>query len=155
MFPPGNQILFTALPTGQGKPDPSPDLCKKLVWGEQRRHRGGRGPSLRAGRVLGSGLGAPRAFVCAGAAAPPTLRPLQRPGSANYTGKTSRASGAHARSQVPGLPGESAPGGAGHSEGGTESDSDFCLVEPSGSLTGHSEAPAPVWFPKSPHLEQS
>lgn len=68
LFPPGNQILFKALPTGQGKPDPTPDLCKKLVWGEQRRRKGGRGPSLRAGRGPGASWGpgwAPRAPLSA------------------------------------------------------------------------------------------
>lgn len=70
MFPSGNQILFKALPTGQGKPDPTPDLCKKLVWGEQRRLRAEGAGASGLGRVLGSRLGAPRAFVCAGAAAP-------------------------------------------------------------------------------------
>lgn len=47
------------------------------------------------------------------------------------------------------------PVGTGHLEGGTGLDSALCLIEPSGSLTGHSEAPAPTWPPKSPHLEQS
>lgn len=47
------------------------------------------------------------------------------------------------------------PVGTGHLEGGTGLDSALGLIEPSGSLTGHSEAPAPTWPPKSPHLEQS
>lgn len=104
-FPPRNQILFKAVPTGQGKPDPTPNLSKKLVWEEQRRRRGGGGLEPPGqGASWGPGR-APRAPLSApGQQHPPTLLSHRRPGPANHTGKVSPASGAHARTRVPGLP---------------------------------------------------
>lgn len=133
-----------------------PPICARNLFGENKEGAGAEGARASGpGCVLGSGLGAPRAFVCAGAAAPAnppappatgTRRPHEK-GQSRVRGPRTYPS--------PRPPVGIRPGGTGHSEGGTEPNSAFCLFEPSGSLTGHSEAPAPIWFPKSPHLERS
>lgn len=155
MLPPGNQILSKALPTGQGKPDPTPDLFKKLVWGEQRRLRAERPEPPGRGASWGPGW-APRAPLSAPEQRhPPSLQILRGPGLAIHTGNASPASGARTRTRVLGLQWESPTGVLGTRRVVRNRILLFVLLKPSGSLTGHSEAPAQIWFTKSPHLERS
>lgn len=138
-----------------GKAGSNPRFVQETCLGRTKKAQGGRGRSLRARARTGVQAGRP-ARLClrrssgtrqpsrpSGHRDPPATRerPVPRQGPARVP-ESSASRG-------------NPPPGYWHSEGGTEPNSAFCLVEPSGSLTGHSEAPAPIRFPKSPHLERS
>lgn len=132
-----------------------PLICARNLFGENKEGSGRKGPSLRAGARPGVQAGRP-ARLCLRQSSG-TRQASRSSGTATCQPQEkcqSRVRGPHAYPS-PWPPVGIPHGGTGHSEGSSEPNSAFCLVEPSGSLTGQSEAPAQIWFTKSPHLVRS
>lgn len=89
----------------------NPRFVQETCFGRTKKAQGRKGPEP-PGRGASWGPGwAPRAPLSAREQRyPPTLPPLRRPGPAGHTRKASPVLGARARTRVPGLPWESAPG---------------------------------------------